>query len=157
MYSILNDRVFWIYTIITLFVAIIGLVMLANINNYLLTVIWLLSLLLLLIVIYHLSNHWCPNQSLCIIDPDSQCFRPARRMWLIINLTYVVTLILMIVWVGEMANISFNTVMFAVLLAILALFLLCLSYNSNMIVPIYFSTALFAIWIIIALYLVVYF
>jgi hypothetical protein len=115
MYDIIHDRVFWIYFIITLFFVIIGLAAIINSNNSHLLIIaafWLLSNVALLILIYHASIIWGPSNDqdpICVLDSDSGCFKSNNRMWLFINILFIVMLILSTLWAGELENTDSNT------------------------------------------------
>jgi hypothetical protein len=110
MYDLLYDRIFWIYFIVALFFTILGIgYIITALDSYMLiiAILWLLSIVLLLIIIYHGSIYWSPgppDDPICVIDRNSQCFQPDNRTWLIINLLFVLLLILSTLWAAELSN-----------------------------------------------------
>lgn len=108
MYSIINDRIFWIYFIITLFFIILGMssILISN-DSYLIiiSILWLLSNVALMILIYHASIRWGPLDSqICVIDANSRCFDPDNRIWLFVNILFIALLIISLLWAGELGN-----------------------------------------------------
>ncbi len=107
-----NDRIFWIYFIITLFFIIIGMsAILTSDNPYLIiiSILWFLSNVALMILIYHLSIDWGPknstnNEQICVADINSPCFNRNNRTWLLINILFIVILIFSVLWAGELRN-----------------------------------------------------
>lgn len=112
MHIIMNDRIFWIYFIITLFFIIIGMVaILTSDDPYLIiiSILWFLSNIALMILVYHASINCGPrnpinNEQICVADINSRCFDENNRMWLFVNLLFIVLLIFSVLWAGELRN-----------------------------------------------------
>jgi hypothetical protein len=112
MYVIIHDRVFWIYFIVTLFFIILGMGYILTSNDsqmIVISILWLLSNVALMIVVYHASINWGPvdpnnNTQICVVDPNSGCFEPDNRVWLFINIIFIALLILSVLWAGELRN-----------------------------------------------------
>lgn len=112
MAVIVNDRVFWIYFIVTLFFIIIGVGAILGSDDphmIVIAVFWLLSSVALMIVVYHTSINWGPvnpesDTQICVIDANSGCFDAINRVWLFINVLFIVLLILATLWAGELGN-----------------------------------------------------
>lgn len=113
MYDIINDRVFWIYFIVTLFFIIIGIGSIMGSGDpymLLISIIWLLSNIALMILTYHASLRWGPtdindnNNQICVIDQNSGCFDTGHRVWLFINVIFIALLILSVLWAAELGN-----------------------------------------------------
>lgn len=108
--DVINDRAFWIYFIITLFFIIIGAgAILTSDDPHVIIIIifWILANVALFVLIYHASINWGPtgyDKQICVIDSDSGCFNPSNRVWLFVNILFVVLLILSILWAGELNN-----------------------------------------------------
>lgn len=108
MYGVVNDRVFWIYFIVTLFFIIIGIGSIMstyNTHTVVLSVIWLLASIVLTIIIYYASLIWGPaNPGVCVVDKDSGCFEPDKRIWLFANVLFIIMLIISVFWASELNN-----------------------------------------------------
>lgn len=112
MYVIIHDRVFWIYFIITLFFIILGIRFILLSSDpfmYLLSFFWLLSNFLLILIIYSSSSIWAPinphnDTQICVIDHNSNCFEPNNRIWLFINILFIIILIFSTLWASELGN-----------------------------------------------------
>ena len=111
--TIIYDRVFWIYFIVTLFFIIVGISsIISSSEPYMLviSILWLLSNVTLMIIIYHASITWAPinpydeNSVVCVVDMNSGCFDVSNRVWLFINVLFIILLILAILWAGELGN-----------------------------------------------------
>ncbi len=104
------DRGFWIYFIITLFFIIIGVTLIApNFEmSMIIATLWILGNLALMMMIYHASNLWGPNQKICVIDDNLGCFKSGNKGWLIINILFIVLLIIGTIWTGEYHNMNTN-------------------------------------------------
>ncbi len=108
--EIITDRIFWIYFIVTFFFIIIGVasIIRSNISNMLIiTIMWILSNVLLLIVVYHASKRWGPggtDSQICFVDSNSGCFESGNRVWLVVNILFIVLLIISILWAAELNN-----------------------------------------------------
>lgn len=112
MYVIIHDRVFWIYFIVTFFFIIIGVGSILTSddpNLIVISILWLLSNVALMIIVYHASIKWGPidpedNSQICVVDSNSGCFDAGNRVWLFINVLFIVLLIISILWAGELRN-----------------------------------------------------
>lgn len=100
---VIHDRIFWIYFIITLFFIIIGVGAILSSNDPYMIVIaifWLLSNVALMILVYHASVN--------CMDPeiDHQCYTVGTnsRVWLFINILFIILLIISTLWAGELRN-----------------------------------------------------
>lgn len=103
---IFYDRVFWIYFIITLFFIIVGITLLSpgfNQESFI-TILWIMSNLSLMLMVYHASLTWQPHTTICIIDNNSGCFQSGNRVWLFINILFITLLIISAMWAGEFNN-----------------------------------------------------
>ena len=75
-----------------------------------LSIVWVLSNLALMIVVYHGSEIWGPtdptgqNNMICVVDPNSGCFNAGNRVWLFINILFIALLIMSLLWAGELGN-----------------------------------------------------
>ena len=111
---IIYDRVFWIYFIIALFFVIVGMSLIMSSNDpYLIyvSVIWLIANVALIILAYQTSIVWGPKNSnngelVCFVDKDSRCFDSKNRVWLFVNLIFIVILILQVLWASELYNVG---------------------------------------------------
>lgn len=109
---LIHDRFFWIYFMITLFFIIIGVgAILTSDDPYVIviSILWLLSNVALMILVYHASINWSPLNSdqqmqICFVDSDSGCFDANNRVWLFINVLFIVLLIISTLWAGELQN-----------------------------------------------------
>lgn len=110
MYTIIDDRIFWIYFIVTIFFIIIGVGLIVMSNDpYVIsiTMLWLVSNLMLMILVYYTSLRWSPNdieEQICVIDANSQCFDINNRTWLYVNILFIILLIISTLWAGELGN-----------------------------------------------------
>jgi len=143
--TIFNDRIFWIYLIVTLFFIIIGISYILSYstdNNYLLiSFFWLFSNICLLISIYHMSILWNPSNDcddlICLFDDNYFCFQPNNRTWLFINIIYIILLFLSIMWTLEITQIqpyNFNIYVIGIVILLLSILLstYCIQkYNIN--------------------------
>lgn len=116
--SVINDRIFWIYFIVTVFFIIIGLSLIFVSNNPYVTsisILWLLSNILLMVVVYDISVKWAPvdvnnpQSQICFVDNNSRCFDSDNRVWLFINVIFIVLLILSTLWASELCNAYSNS------------------------------------------------
>ena len=95
------DRIFWIYFIITFFFVIIGMVSIFTSNdryNIFISIVWLLSNVILMIITYHASMKW---MSYAV---DYECLNTDNRVWICVNLLFIVLLIISTLWAGELYN-----------------------------------------------------
>ena len=106
-----SDRVFWIYFIVCLFIIIIGLIFIVRYDNSYypaLAVFWTLAMICLTLLVYYAASEWSPysDGQICVIDNKSDCFDSRNRMWLFVNLLFVIVLIFSILWAAELNNID---------------------------------------------------
>lgn len=109
---IVHDRIFWIYFIVTLFFIIIGVGCILSSNNeymIVIAILWLLSNVALMILVYHASINWAPidpesNMQICVADVNSGCFDANNRVWLLVNILFIFLLIIATLWAGELNN-----------------------------------------------------
>jgi len=173
--DLIHDRIFWIYFIITLFFVIIGMSsIIISMNQYMLiiSVFWLLANVMLMIIIYHLSIKWGPTDPdnkdslICVIDSNSGCFDISNRIWLFINILFIILLILSILWAGELNNPDNGPLrtMSGVLILLGGLILFSLStykIENNSIIskvprfPLWLSVGYLIIWFVLTLYVVI--
>jgi hypothetical protein len=113
MYTIINDRIFWIYFIVTLFFIILGMGAILTSNDpymIIISILWLLSNVALMILVYHASVRWGPSDpndittQICVVDANSRCFDPDNRVWLFVNILFIALLIVSLLWAGELGN-----------------------------------------------------
>lgn len=165
MYDLLYDRIFWIYFIVALFFTILGIgYIITTLDSYMLiiAILWLLSIVLLLIIVYHGSIYWspgAPDSPTCVIDRNSRCFEPSNRTWLIINLLFVVLLILSTLWAAELSDPDAGTMraLSGILILIGGLTLCGLSTNHSYLeatIPFWSSVAYLFIWFGLTMYIV---
>src|SRR5436190_807381 len=89
MYNIIDDRIFWIYVIITLFFIIIGIGLIVSSNDanlIAINILWLISMLALMINAYYIYNE---NES---------------YFKLFIIIIFISLLIISVLWTGELWN-----------------------------------------------------
>lgn len=110
---IIYDRVFWIYFIITFFFVIVGMSIIITSDDphmLIISILWLLSNVSLMIIVYHASLRWAPNDPndenalVCVVDYNSRCFDANNRIWLFVNLLFILLLIISVLWAGELGN-----------------------------------------------------
>lgn len=167
MYDIIHDRLFWIYFIVTLFFIIIGVGSIIRSNDpYMLwiSILWLLSSVALMILAYHASVQWGPQDfetQICVIDSDSGCFDANNRVWLFINILFVVLLIISVLWAAELGNTDAGPLktMSGVLILLGGLLLCSLVTNHNFtynvyITPFWVAVVYLLIWLGLTMYVV---
>ena len=166
MYNLLYDRIFWIYCIIALFFIILGIgFIISATDTYMLIIVilWLLSVVLLLIVVYHGSIYWSPGppgNPICVADNSICYFEPSNRVWLYINILFVLLLILSVFWAAELININ-NGVMrtlSGILILLGGLILCSLSTNYsylNATIPFWASVGYLFIWFGLTMYIII--
>jgi len=103
MYNIVDDRIFWIYVIITLFFIIIGvgLIISSNDPNFIaINILWLISMLALMVSAYYIYN-----------DNDNYF-----KIFIII--IFISLLVISVLWTGELWNKNDNQllIIFSVLI-----------------------------------------
>lgn len=111
MHAIIHDRIFWIYFIVTFFFIIIGVGAIITSNDpylVIISILWLLSNVTLMILVYHASVRWGPVDTdeiqICVVDSNSGCFDPDNRVWLFVNVLFIVLLIISVLWAAELGN-----------------------------------------------------
>jgi len=165
-YTILNDRIFWIYFIVTLFFVIIGLnFILSSTNSYMLIigVIWLLTNVALMIMVYHASTIWGPTDennvptTICFVDYNSHCVEAGNNVCLFINIVFILLLIFSVLWAGELSNTENSPLrtMSGVLILLGGLLLCNLVKTKNLIIPFWYGIAYLIMWFGLTLYVVI--
>lgn len=120
MQKILYDRIFWIYFTITIFFVIIGISCLlqislqmgANWDLAFVILFWLGGNIALLLAIYEISISWGEKQNihdlpipLCIREDDnSPCFQASNKIWVAVNILFLIILVLSVLWAAELQN-----------------------------------------------------
>ncbi len=178
MYEIIDNRTFWIYFIITFIFIVIGNTFIVISDNYYKFVImftWMISNVLLLCLIYHSSyllspliklkpcstseNYLASNtyKDCCVIDSDSKCLEPKNRIWLYINILYIVILILSTVWATELNNVNAKGFLTCSGVIIIMGGLLLSLHSDNDIInnPSIFSIGHLAIWFCLSIYVAI--
>ncbi|CAH6420764.1 Hypothetical protein HVR_LOCUS1284 [uncultured virus] len=163
--TIIHDRIFWIYFIVTLFFVIVGMgpIIVSN-DPYMLAiaVLWLLANVALMITVYHASVTWGPTDDqdglLCVVDQNSRCFDPDNRVWLFINVLFITLLILSILWAGELSNVDAGPLRtMSGILILLGGLILCgiiSARSQTYVIPFWVSVAYLIIWFGLTLYVV---
>lgn len=158
-YNILTDRVFWIYFIITLFFVIMGLYFIISLRGqYMIyvSIFWLSSLVILMVVIYHASINWGPD-NVCVVDNDSGCFEKSNRLWLLINLLFLIMLVLAVLWTCEFNNAQ-SQIFVSIFILLCGLLLSGLFYRDTpyTTLPLIGTIIYLVIWVILSMYSSVY-
>jgi len=143
MYNVIDDRIFWIYVIITLFFIIIGvgLIISSNDPNLIsINILWLISMLALMINAYYIYN-------------DNENY---FKIFIII--IFISLLIISVLWTGELWNKNDNQllIIFSILILLGGFILFGLRTESNDINTIsYWSSLIFVtIWLCLILYII---
>jgi hypothetical protein len=171
MYAIIHDRIFWIYFVVTLLFIVIGMCSIISSNDpnrIFISMGWLFANILLMILVYHASIEWGPNDprakyaQICFFDKNSNCWAPANRTWLFINLIYVVLLIMAILWAGELNNTDGSPLRtMSGVITLLGGIILCnliqckgtgSTYYNNYIIPFWIGVVYLVIWFALTLY-----
>lgn len=159
--TLVEDRVFWIYFIIALFFIIIGIGIITTSDDpqvIIICILWVISIILLLMITYNLSINLGPTDT-CVVDSNSRCFEPNNRVWLFVNIIFVILLVLSLLWAGELKNSEGSPLKTTSgILIILGGILLCyLSTDRNLLnIHITFASVAFVIiWLILSLYVIV--
>ena len=141
MYNIVDDRIFWIYVIITLFFIIIGIGLIISSNDpnlIAINILWLISMLALMVSAYYIYN-----------DNDDYF-----KIFIII--IFISLLIISVLWTGELWNKNDNQllIIFSVLILLGGFILFNLRIESDDINTVsYWSLLLFiAIWLSLILF-----
>ena len=154
---ILNDRIFWIYFIITFFFIIVGLSLIID-SEYpiIISIIWLLSLVLLMLITYNLSIYWGPkdnqNEYICFIDSHKGCLTDCNKYWLIINGIFILLLILSTIWASEIQSIEDNPIKTMISIIIVLGSILLLIFSKSHLISFYLTIVFFTIWLGLSLY-----
>jgi hypothetical protein len=164
MYTIIDDRVFWIYFIIILFFDIIAswLILTSNTYHYtIITILIIVSSILLLITTYHISLLLSPNKNndICFLDRNSQCLAPTNRLWFIVNLLFIILIVLSVVWSAyfeETENEIFFKAMMGIIILLISLIFCMYSYTitPSYSLPFWSAVAYTLIWFCITMYYV---
>jgi hypothetical protein len=143
MYSIIDDRIFWIYVIITLFFIIIGIGLIVSSNDANLisiNILWLISMLALMINAYYIYNE------------NENYFK------IFVIIIFISLLIISVLWTGELWNKNDNQllIIFTMLILLGGLILFNLRIETNEINTIsYWSSLIFiTIWLCLILYII---
>ncbi len=143
MYSIIDDRIFWIYVIITLFFIIIGIGLIVSSNDpnlISINILWLISMLALMISAYYIYNE---NES---------------YFKLFVIIIFIGLLVISVLWTGELWNKNNNQllIIFTILILLGGFILFNLRIDPNDINTIsYWSSLIFIIiWLCLILYII---
>jgi hypothetical protein len=105
MYNIREDRPFWIYFIVTFFAIIVALAVLIPAgSNVIVIILWVLGAIFLLLMINNIISYHSPRIGICLVDSNVECLNPNYRMWLVLNIIFIVLLIFMLLWAAELNN-----------------------------------------------------
>lgn len=162
-FSIIHDRVFWIYFIITLFVIVLGMTFIISSNDpyaVTLSIIWLIATVFLMIIVYHASQNWAPlsgGQPVCVVDHNSGCFHPNNRIWLFINILFVLLLIFSGLWAGELGNSDAGPLrtMAGILIILGSIVLYRLTHNSLYSIQFWIAIFYIVIWVGLTIYVTI--
>lgn len=98
MYTLLTDRIFWIYFIIVIFFIIIGVGLIisstSNVNVIAISITYLISILILLIIVYY---------AYLLNSGNEQC---NDYVGVFINVIFIVILVICTLWAGEVGNLE---------------------------------------------------
>ena len=139
--DIIDDRIFWIYVIISLFFIIIGLGLIINSNNkdtIAISILWLIAVLALMLNAYY---NYAVNEG---------------YFKLFVIVLFISLLIVSVLWAGELWNKSNNQLLIIFsILALLGGFIL-LNFNIDNFNSINFWTSLIylVIWLCLILYII---
>lgn len=143
MYTILTDRIFWIYFIVVLFFLIIGsgLIVSSNDDNLIsITILWIISNLALLIIVYHAHEYYSQQNT----------------YWIFINVLFILLLVLSTIWAGELGNNNAGPLraMSGILVLLGGLILYSLSNNEyeSYTIPYWISIVYLLLWFGFTLY-----
>ena len=141
--SIIDDRIFWIYVIITLFFIIIGVGLIVSsndINLIAINILWLISMLALMVSAYYIYSE---NES---------------YLKLFVIIIFISLLVISVLWTGELWNKNDNQllIIFTMLILLGGFILFNLrseTYDVNTIS--YWSSLIFiTIWLFLILYII---
>jgi CDP-diglyceride synthetase len=143
MYNIIDDRIFWVYVIITLFFIIIGVGLIISSNDpnlIAINILWLVSMLALMINAYYIYN-----------DNDN-----LFKVFIVI--IFISLLIISVLWTGELWNKNDNQllIIFSVLILLGGFILFGLRIESDDINTVSYWTSLIfvTIWLCLILYII---
>ena len=143
MDNVINDRIFWIYVIITLFFIIIGVGLIISSNDANLisiNILWLISMLALMISAYYI---YCDNENYFKI---------------FVIIIFISLLVISVLWTGELWNKNDNQLLliFSILIIIGGFILFVLKPQSDDINTIsYWSSLIYVtIWLCLILYII---
>ena len=143
MYSIVDDRILWIYVIITLFFIIIGIGLIVSSNDANLisiNILWLIAMLALMINAYY------------IYSENDSYFK------FFVVIIFISLLIISVLWTGELWNKNDNQllIIFTILILLGGIILFNLRIEHNEINTIsYWSSLIFiTIWLCLILYII---
>jgi hypothetical protein len=146
MHVIINNRIFWIYLIITIFFIIIGIRFLAvtNDNNIIIIcILWFLSIVLLMIMVIDLSVKY------------------VKSLWVFVNVLFIFLLIMTVFWTAEFSNSGedyIKTILgIIILLGALLISILIVNKSSNYIYQgiFWINVCYILIWLSLTLYVTV--
>lgn len=144
MYTIITDRIFWIYFIVTIFFIIIGsgLIIASNDQNLItITLLWIVSNLILLIIIYHAHEYYYEHNT----------------SWAFVNILFIALLIISTIWAGELGNNNASPlkIISGILILLGGLILYSLSNNCYDIytIPYWISIGYIIVWLGFTLYI----
>lgn len=148
MYTILTDRIFWIYFIIALFFIIIGIGLIissTNINIIAISITYLVTILILLLIVYYaylLNSSNCNNYILIFV-----------------NVIFIMLLVISTLWAGEINNLESGPLgsLCGVLIILGGVILFSLSSNNYDIYTFsyWISILYIVIWISLTLYVTI--
>jgi hypothetical protein len=143
MYDVLYDRIFWIYVIITVFFIIIGMGLIISSNDLniiSISILWLISILALMINVYHLY-----------IENDN-------HVKIFVIIIFISLLIIAVIWAGELWNQNNNQllIILCVLILLGGVILFNLRTKSDNINTVTFWTSLIfiSVWIGLTIHIV---
>lgn len=143
MDNIIDDRIFWIYVIITLFFIIIGisLIISSNDSNLIaINILWLISMLVLMINSYYIYN-------------DNESY-----LKLFVIIIFIGLLIVSVLWTGELWNKNDNQLLliFSILILLGSFTLFSLRNQNDGINTISYWTSLIfiTVWLCLILYII---
>lgn len=160
--AVIHDRIFWIYFIITLFFIIVGfsfIVSSPDPNMLLVGFFWLVSNISLMIIVYDSCIYCgpldCENSLVCLVDVDRSFLDFNNRIWLFINILFVVLLILSLLWCGEFSHSSSSLLkpMSGILILFGGLILCFLATSRFNCVSFFSSLSYLVIWFGLSLYI----
>lgn len=150
--------------IITIFFIIIGVHFIVISNNphmIIISILWLLSAILLMILVYHSSLIWGPDDpdciypNICFTDQNSGFFDSKYRMWLLTNLLFILILSFSVLWTSEISNQDSQILKtfsgLFIILGGIVIHSLCAGYNFHL-GTFWVGLCFFLIWLIFTFY-----